>query len=148
MDTPAYGLAEPDDETAIKALLKKCDLPFDDIPSHLKNFVVAKVDDIIIGVNGIEIYGQAGLIRSLAIDPAFRGRGIARELNTRIQRRAQLAGVKELYLLTQTAEQYSAVLGFRKVSRDSAPEPIQATGEFKSLCPKTAVCMMKRIGGV
>jgi amino-acid N-acetyltransferase len=54
-------------------------------------------------------------------------------------------GVKKLYLLTQTAENYAARSGFRKIERDSVPESIQATAEFQSLCPKTAVFMMKSI---
>jgi amino-acid N-acetyltransferase len=140
-----YCWAEPVDEAGIQLLLKKCDLPFEDISLHLANFILAKDGETIIGTNGIEIYQQDGLLRSLAIEPIFRGRGISNELNIRILTRAHQMGIRRLYLLTQTAEKYSAGLGFSTVSRDRVPASILATNEFKTLCPKTAVCMMKII---
>jgi amino-acid N-acetyltransferase len=145
MEDIKYYWAEPADQQAIQLLLKQSDLPYEDIAAHLANFIAAKAGDSIIGVNGIEIYGQDGLLRSLAVEPAFRGKGISRELNARILEYARQKGVKKLYLLTLTAENYSAKLGFRKIERASLPESIQATAEFKSLCPQTAVCMLKVI---
>lgn len=146
MDEIKYYWAKPTDEQAIQLLLKQCDLPYEDIAPHLVNFIVAKTSDRVIGVNGIEIQGPNGLLRSLAVEPAFRGRGISLALNARILARAQQMRVKNLYLLTQTVENYAAKSGFHKIARDTVPESIQATSEFKSLCPQTAVCMMKVIG--
>jgi amino-acid N-acetyltransferase len=147
MEEIKYSWAEPTDKNSIQFLLKKCELPSEDISTHLANFVVAKTGETIIGVNGIEIYGEDGLLRSLAVVPAFRGRGISRELNARILARAHQMGVKNLFLLTQTVENYAIKAGFHKIARDIVPESIRATLEFKSLCPQTAVCMMKLISG-
>jgi tRNA/tmRNA/rRNA uracil-C5-methylase (TrmA/RlmC/RlmD family) len=33
--------------------------------------------------------------------------------------------------------------GYQKVLRETIPNQIQGTAEFRSLCPVTAVCMMK-----
>jgi amino-acid N-acetyltransferase len=55
-------------------------------------------------------------------------------------------GVKELYLLTTTAEKFFPKLGFDSIDRDNVPTPIQATEEFSSICPSTAVCMVKKLG--
>jgi amino-acid N-acetyltransferase len=107
--------------------------------------VVGRSDGAIVGVIGLEAYGRAALVRSLAVEPAFRGRGIAGELNALIFGLAQRLGVDELYLLTLTASDYFAKLGFQRVNRDDVPESIQATNEFRLLCPQTAVCMMKRV---
>lgn len=145
MQEITYSRALPGDESAIKSLLKACELPYEDITAFLPNFVVGRSDGQIVGVIGLEVYGRAALARSMAVAGEFRGRGIARELNTRIFALARLLGVKELYLLTTTAADYAARLGFQKINRNDAPESIQATGEFKSLCPQTAVCMVKRI---
>jgi amino-acid N-acetyltransferase len=58
---------------------------------------------------------------------------------------AHLQGIKELYLLTNTAEGFFSKIGFNKVERDNVPDSIRATKEFQSLCPSTAACMAKRI---
>jgi amino-acid N-acetyltransferase len=109
------------------------------------SFVVGKSDGIIVGVIGLEVCGRFALVRSMAVEPAFRSRGIARELNALIFGLAQRLGVDELFLLTLTASDYFARLGFQKINRDDVPESIQATNEFGRLCPRTAVCMMKRV---
>ncbi len=145
MEEIRYCWAKPADLKAIQTLLKKCELPHEDVSSHLVNFITAKTKSTIIGVNGIEIYGQYGLLRSLAVDPAYRGRGISRDLNANIIARAHQAGVKTLYLFTETAERYAAKLGFSTISRESVPESIQGTTQFRYSCPKTATCMLKEI---
>ena len=145
MDEIKYYWAKPSDLTAIQTLLKKCDLPYEDISPHLANFITAKMGNRLIGVDGIEINKENALLRSLAVDLAFRDRGISKELNARVLARARLLGVKDLYLLTQTVENYAAKSGFHKIDRDTVPESIRATAEFKSLCPQSAVCMLKSI---
>ena len=145
MEEIKYYWAKPSDLAAIQDLLKKCDLPYEDMSPHLTNFMTAKIGDSVIGVNGIEIYGPDALLRSLAVDLSFRNRGISRELIARILARARQLGVKNLYLLTQTVENYAAKSGFHKIDRNSVPQSIQATAEFKSLCPQSAVCMLKSI---
>jgi amino-acid N-acetyltransferase len=147
MDEIQYQWAKPNDEASVTSFLIKYDLPYEDISFHLANFILAKAGGTIIGTNGIEIDGQDGLLRSLAVESEFRSRGISKELYTRLLARAHLKGVQRLFLLTQTAEKYSARLGFRTIRRDSLPASIQNTAEFKSLCPKTAICMMKVISG-
>jgi N-acetylglutamate synthase-like GNAT family acetyltransferase len=145
MEKIRYFWADAGDQAAIESLLKQCGLPYEDIASHPVDFVVAKAGETIVGVNGIEIYNQDALLRSLAVEPAFRGTGISRELDARILARAHQKQVTKLYLLTQTVENYAAKMGFQKIARESVPQSIQSTTEFKSLCPKTAVCMMKVI---
>jgi arsenate reductase (glutaredoxin) len=51
--------------------------------------------------------------------------------------------VRELILLTETAAPFFARLGYQPAARESMPPEVQATGEFASLCPSTAVCLAK-----
>jgi amino-acid N-acetyltransferase len=44
-----------------------------------------------------------------------------------------------------TAEGFFAKQGYCRTARDSAPDEIQETTEFRTLCPATAVCMVKQI---
>lgn len=137
--------AAPQDETAILRLLGSCGLPTADVAQHLRNFLVARLDGEVAGVAGLEPAGGYGLLRSLAVDPAHRSRGIARALCTRIEARAAELGVRTLYLLTTTAEKFFAASGFTSVRRGSVPEAIRSTLEFSSLCPDSAVVMTKQI---
>jgi amino-acid N-acetyltransferase len=145
MEEVLYSLAVPDDEIEIKALLAQCQLPTDDISPHLQNFIEARLSGKLVGVIGLEICGKSGLLRSLAVDPAFRGHGIARTLHTQIYARAKLSQLQDLYLLTNTASEYARRLGFGIIDKNSVPNLIQSSQEFQILCPNTSICMMKAL---
>lgn len=140
--------ANAEDEGVIKRLLAEVDLPHEDISNHLHNFLLAKSNDTLIGVVGLEVLGEIGLLRSLAVASPYRGRGIGKILYEKILTRATLQGIKELYLLTTTAEEFFSMLGFCRIERNECPKPIQMTEEFQNLCPSNAVCMVKRIDKV
>jgi len=137
--------AEAKDEESITYLLLEVDLPHEDVSNHIHHFLLAKSNDALIGVVGLEVLGEFGLLRSLAVVSSHRGKGIGKMLYERILAYAHLQGIKELYLLTTTAEGFFSKLGYSKVERNNIPKPIQTTEEFHSLCPSTAVCMVKRI---
>ncbi|MFD1255966.1 GNAT family N-acetyltransferase [Mucilaginibacter terrae] len=67
------------------ALLISEKLPVADLPESLENFLVAIQDKEIVGVAGVQVYGDYGLFRSLAVYPEHRGSGIAGKLVTRIE---------------------------------------------------------------
>ncbi len=130
----------------VKDLLAECELPWEDIlPEHLVNFLLARQDGQIIGVIGLEIRGLNALLRSLAVRPDHRGRGIASQLTKGIEEHARSRGVKALYLLTTTADMYFNKRDYQKIDRLAAPEAIQRTTEFQSICPVTAICMVKNL---
>ncbi|HEU5170560.1 MAG TPA: hypothetical protein VFU46_08475, partial [Gemmatimonadales bacterium] len=59
--------AAPADYPAVAALLGASRLPLDGVPAALGGFVVAEADRKIVGVAGVEAYGDAGLLRSVAV---------------------------------------------------------------------------------
>ena len=69
------------------------------------------------------------------------------ELVAKMTSHARLLGIERLFLLTTEAERYFAALGFNRFDRDAAPAELQATSQFRSLCPKSAVCMIRNIRG-
>jgi amino-acid N-acetyltransferase len=127
----------------IKALLLDCNLPNEDIDLHLNNFIAAKIKGKLIGIIGLESYGRVGLLRSFAVDPGYRGKGIANELFREILLLAAERGVREAYLLTTSIEKTCGKLGFEAIDRANIPQAIKNTGEFAKLCPKSAVCMYR-----
>jgi amino-acid N-acetyltransferase len=135
--------AAPADGPTIAALLRAADLPHEDIAPHLEHFLVARQDSAIVGAIGLERYTPDGLLRSLVVTPAHRGRGLGDGLVRRLERAAADWGVERFWLLTTTAEAFFARRGFRVAPRADAPAEIAATHEFKSLCPSTAICMTR-----
>lgn len=139
--------AEPGDRDRILRLLLDCELPGDGVEDHLgTGFVVAEHGSSIIGVAGLEQHGPHGLLRSVAVDPAWRARAVGKALTENRLDWAERAGLKSVYLLTLGAERFFARFGFKRVSRDLAPPTIAASPEFHSLCPATAVLMARECG--
>ncbi len=129
----------------IAATLLLAKLPIEDLPETLDNFLVAIENGRLIGVIGLEIYGDYGLLRSLAVLPAHRNKGIAGKLIERLESLAGLKGLKELYLLTETAPEYFASKAFQKISRDEVPDEVKTSSEFSHVCPASAIVMKKSI---
>jgi amino-acid N-acetyltransferase len=133
------------DEKSIKQVLQDAELPYEDIDKHINNFLLAKKNGNVIGVVGLEISGEVGLFRSLAVALSHRGDGIGKLLTEKMFDYAYNKGVKQLYLLTKTAEGFFKKYGFENIERNSIPEAIKLTQEFKMDCCATAVCMTKNI---
>jgi amino-acid N-acetyltransferase len=143
-----YQPASSTDLDGIQALLAACALPTEDLtPALLSGFLVAGEAGAVVGCVGLERLGDCALLRSLAVEPAHRGRGIAERLCDEAEELALAAGVGTLYLLTTTAAEYFEGRGFDRVSRESLPASVRATAQFRDLCPATAVAMRKRLAG-
>ena len=126
----------------VRALLSASDLPLDGLDDHFgPSYAVAEHDGAIIGVEGIEVYEDDGLLRSAAVDPAWRGRGVGDALTRNRIDWARDNGLRSLYLLTTTAGTWFPRFGFVAESRDAAPGGIRASREFAEACPSTALFM-------
>jgi amino-acid N-acetyltransferase len=147
-DSPSitYSFPTPADKDPIRRLLSGCGLPTLYIHRHLKFFIMAKVARKIVGVIGLEPYGGVGLLRSLCVDPAYRGRGIAKTLNARIMAHAHRRGINRLYMFTLDAEEFASKLGFRKIDKSRLPKSIRSKWQFQKLKSYPAVCMTKKTG--
>ena len=138
------SFATAENENQIKKILAASNLHHRDInPSQLQHFLTVKDGNDLAGVVGLEPKGNLGLLRSLAVVEPYRGKGLATQLVSKIEKYARTQKIDTLYLLTLTAENFFAKQGYQKTDRESAPPAIQETTEFKSLCPATAVCMKK-----
>ncbi|MGN7915965.1 arsenic resistance N-acetyltransferase ArsN2 [Lysobacter sp. 22409] len=140
--TPAIRPLAADETAAVRTLLLDSGLPVDDLASAAIEFRVA-VDEnqAMLGVVGIEVFDEAGLLRSLAVEPRARHRGIGHALASSLEADARARGLRQLVLLTQTAEAFFARRGYTVIDRAAAPAGLQRSAEFRSLCPASAVCM-------
>lgn len=145
MPQPIIRPAEDDDWSSIAALLQDCSLPLDGAKEHLCAYSVAVVDGAIVGTAGLEVDGEAALLRPVAVAPAWRGRGVAHGLVDAVQADAHKRNVKTLHLLTTTAEVYFSKLGFLNTTRDDAPSSLRTSAEFRGACPTSAACMYREL---
>jgi N-acetylglutamate synthase-like GNAT family acetyltransferase len=131
------------DDEAIAMLLRDLELPTEGVSEWLNQFWVAEHQSRVVGAAGMERYGASGLLRSVAVASDWQGTGIGRTLVERVLDEGRTAGVREVYLLTTTAERYFPRLGFACVDRECVPVALQASAEFKGACPASAVVMRK-----
>jgi amino-acid N-acetyltransferase len=127
------------------ALLSTNKLPVDDIDKTLPHFFVAEIDKRIAGVIGLEVYEQFGLLRSMATKQEYRNYGIATGLVNTLMQYAATTGLKEIYLLTETAKEYFEKKAFAVVERTQVPSAVQQSAEFSHVCPSHAVVMKKNL---
>jgi amino-acid N-acetyltransferase len=139
--------ARPSDLPEIRRLLDSCGLPSGDLDaSGLAGFLVLAGAEGIGAVGGLEVYGDSALLRSVAVASERRGRRLGTAVVEALEVLARSRGIRRLFLLTTTAEEFFRRLGYAPVGRASVPVAIGGTSEFRGICPSTAVCMQKTLG--
>jgi amino-acid N-acetyltransferase len=133
------------DVEAIEQLLIGMKLPTEGVADWVEQFWVGEDGDRVVGVAGMERYGEAGLLRSVAVAPDWRGSGMGRALVDRVLAESRAAGVYDIFLLTTTAESYFPRLGFACVDRGCVPEAVRGSAEFTGACPASAVVMRRNL---
>ena len=133
------------DLDGVRALLAAAQLPVEGLEDQFgPPYVVAERAGCLVGAAGVEAYGTAGLLRSVVVAAAERGTGLGRALTADRLAWARAQRLEAVYLLTTTAADFFARLGFERVEREGVPPAIRASREFASVCPSTAVVM--RVG--
>ena len=137
--------ATRDDLPAVERLLTASSLPLAGVAENLASFVVAESNGQLVGVAGLEVCCSNALLRSTAVDPEWRGRGVGRRLVERVIAEAEARGTRALYLLTTTAEHYFPSFGFSRTTREAVPDEVRATAELQGACPASAVVMSREL---
>lgn len=159
MDRPAVtdrGLlrrARPTDLSSVLGLLAGAGLPSDGVSEAFSSFLVAKSGEdlgaggaaTLVGVAGLEVHGPDGVLRSVAVDPAWRGRGLGARLVRAIIDEARARGLRHLYLLTTTADAWFPRHGFDVIDRSAAEPAVLESVEFRDVCPASAVAMRLKL---
>lgn len=129
------------DLPAVLDLLTESDLPHDGLADHFDAAVVARDGATVVGCAALELYGEAALLRSVAVAARMRGQGLGRELTTAALELARARGVRRVYLLTTTAEGYFPSFGFAPITRAEVEPAVQASVEFTGACPASAAVL-------
>jgi amino-acid N-acetyltransferase len=144
VSAPVIAVARRSDLAGIRWLLDMESLPSADITENaLEHFLVYRDEKGVAGVVGLEKYGEVALLRSLVVSSEHMGRGLGKRLVAAAEDLASELHVRSIYLLTTTEVVFFEFRGFRCIRREEAPLPIRETREFSSLCPATAILMVK-----
>lgn len=138
-----YHKAIPENRAALESLLRSLSLPVEDLPADLANFMLAFDGSVLVGSAGVEPVGTVGLLRSVGVAESHRNLGLAGRLFNSSVGNARIKGIREIWLITNTADNYFERHGFERVERENAPGAIADTSQFKGLCPSSAVVMRK-----
>jgi len=138
--------ARPHDLRGALDLLGRSELTQQDVSAGWGHYFVVREDDgRVVAVAGLELHGDDGLLRSVAVDADYRGQGLAASLIDAIFARAARVGLRSVYLLTTGARDYFARRGFVDCARDQAPPAIAESWEFRTGCPTSATLMVRAV---
>ena len=141
--TTIVRAAQAADYAEVLTLLKQAGLPSDGVQENFANFLVARdAEDDLVGCVGAEYHGDLALLRSLAVSAAARDRGSGRELVLEVLSAARAKQMREVVLLTASAEKFFAgFFGFETVTRNQYDEKLFASLEWHLTQCASAVCM-------
>lgn len=146
MVTVTHHIAPRPPRAAAAALLESAGLPSADLTdAHMEHFFYCGSVTRPGGIVGIELGGEAALLRSLVVAKENRATGMGAALTERAEQYARELGARSLYLLTTTAEDFFARRGYVSAERESAPASIKNTRELAGLCPASSAFMVKHL---
>lgn len=141
------------DQIALEKLLKFLQsnkLPHQDIDNAISTkgrMFLSYYDDSgeLIGSGGLELYGDAALLRSVAVKENQRGKELGKKIIDDLVSQAQKSNIASIFLLTETAKDFFLKRGFKLIERNEVPDAIKASSEFTHVCPSSAVCMFYKL---
>ena len=143
--TTAIRSATEEDFPAILALVEQNRLPRDGLHDHLSTALVAVDGERVVGSVALEMYGPVALLRSVAVEQAYRNRGVGHQLTRSALDLGRQQGVKTIFLLTETAQDFFTRFGFRPIPREDVAPSVRRSVEFTTACPESAQAMVLRL---
>jgi len=120
------------DLPVVLALLADAALPTDGVAEHFGGFVVARERGEVVGAGGLEVYGDAALLRSVVVEPAWRKMRLGEALVRALLSSARARGIRTIYLLTESAADFFARFGFERIAQaEIDPAVVAGSAEFR-----------------
>jgi len=130
-----------EEQEALQEMLKSEKLCYNDISDDGVKLYGISIKHVHVGYFGFEQFGENALFRSMLVQPDARKRGYGTLIWNEAKKTLKEQGVSNVYLLTNTAADFFEKLGFAIIERNSVPESIANTTEFREFCPDSSTCM-------
>lgn len=128
------------DFAAFVDALTAAKLPTEDLTAEPFRYFTA--DDVAWGGIGV---GADALLRSIIVKQGARNCGCGARITQALAQEAKGSGVARLWLMTTDAAEFFERLGWRIMDRASAPVSIARSRQFSSLCPASAILMVREL---
>ncbi len=125
--------ARPEDASIARALLDRVGLPYPDLEAHLGELIVMRDEGQVIGCVATEMYGDSGLLRSLAVVPERRGEGLGWMLADAAVNRGRQRGARRMYLVsTMGTDFFAEKFGFKECDPEALTPGVRASSQFQA----------------
>jgi len=135
-------LARPEDVPAIEKLLSAEWLPPFQIREFLETFWVLEANSQVLGCAGLEVYGQAGVIRSVVVHPSLRGQRLGDLLSKTAIAEARRRGAKRLYLFTGDKAPFWRRYGFTPCAMDDFEPAARESWQWQAISERPQIARM------
>jgi amino-acid N-acetyltransferase len=106
-------------EVASGVILARSD---DELATNIRSYLLAKESGYLVGYTALHVHSpRMAEIRSLIVDPDFRGQSIGQKMVTHVLDEAKALGVEKVLVLTYVAD-FFRQLGFEEIDKESIPE--------------------------
>ncbi|MBI2913336.1 MAG: GNAT family N-acetyltransferase [Chloroflexi bacterium] len=130
---PTLRPAREGDIPQIELLLSAEGLPPYQIREHLETFFVLEEGGRAVGSAGLEVYGEAAMLRSVVVAPELRGGRQGRRLTEAALAEARRRGVQRVYLFTMHAASFFARYGFRECRLEDFEPAVRQSFQYRGV---------------
>ena len=107
------------DEVRAGVILKRSD---DELATNIRSYVLATSEGYLVGYTALHIHSpRLAEIRSLIVDPTFRGQLVGKKMVLYALEEARELGLEEVLALTYVPD-FFRKLGFEEIAKESLPE--------------------------
>ena len=107
------------EEISTGVILKRSD---DELATNIRSYVLARAEGYLVGYTALHIHSpRLAEIRSLIVDPTFRGQSVGKQMVAYALNEARELGVDEVLALTYVPD-FFRKLGFEEIAKESIPE--------------------------
>jgi amino-acid N-acetyltransferase len=135
--------ANASDLAAVAALLAKAGLSTVGLDPRQLDLIVAEENGAVVGAAAIEAHSGHGLLRSVVVDEQRRGGAVGTRLVAEAVTAARRDGLRDLWLLTETAEGFFSSLGWTTSVGNDMPSAIRLSPEYTAHCSESAAVMVR-----
>ncbi len=107
------------DEVRTGVILSRSD---DELATNIRSYVLAKAEGYLVGYTALHIHSpRLAEIRSLIVDPMFRGQSVGRQMVEYVLKEGHHLGVAEVLSLTYLPDFFQK-LGFKEIAKEGIPD--------------------------
>jgi amino-acid N-acetyltransferase len=128
---PELRKARPDEIEEVRALIVSESMPVIELERWIEEFWVLDNGGELVGCAGVETYGEAAVLRSVAVAPSLRGTGEGIRLVQHCLDYARQLGAKRCYLFTMTAQNFFPKFGFEVCTLDDFEPAVREAWQYR-----------------